>query len=91
MSSDSTPWGATGGFTRVCPSCDHTWGSDRHPTSDDAPGPCPECGYGPAEGETIYDWSTCPGCGKTGIPKRNPPAEAFPGQRYCSARCAGLV
>lgn len=78
------------GFTRICENCGYAWATDTHPYSDDAPKPCPECGRGPPEGDKVYDWSICPGCGKDGIPKRNAPVEVFPGQRYCSARCAGL-
>lgn len=83
--------GIDGGYTRVCANCESKWATNLSPVADEAPGPCPECGYTNAEGEQTYDWSTCPGCGKENISKRNAPVSGFPGQRYCSAKCAGVI
>lgn len=85
------PTEVSGGFTRVCGDCGHIWATDVHPLNDSEPEACPECGHTNGEGEETYDWSICPGCGREGISKQTPPVETFPGQRYCSVTCAGMI
>lgn len=75
-----------GGYTRVCGDCGHTWFVQGFNGDE----PCPECGHVNEEGEDTFDWGTCLGCG-TSVSASNPPVEGFPGQRYCSAECGGLV